>query len=148
MLPAAWVDRLFARLIATYGIGFMRQYEGIKADDVKLLWRQELSRFEDWPDAIKYAIDNLPERPPNLIEFRNLCRRAPRQEPIRIEAPPANPERVKAELAKLDEIRREPTSTTGVEWAQRIMQSYQMGNRHSRVALRDAQIALRNRGLL
>ncbi len=147
MLPAAWVDRLFARLIAVYGMAFMRQYEGLQADDVKAMWAQELANFKTWPDAITYALDMLPERAPNVIEFRNICRRAPRPEQPRIEAPPADPAVVEAGLAQLDEIKKQMPSSEGIEWAHRIMRRYQMGERPSATSVKFAQQALRSRGL-
>jgi len=35
----------------------------------------ELSGFK--VEQIKHALDNLPERPPNLIQFKSLCQHAP-----------------------------------------------------------------------
>ena len=77
-LQSNWVDELFRRLSATYGQGFVRQYDGISVDDVKAQWAEVLSRFQQSPDAIRYGLANLPpDKAPNALQFRELCRRAP-----------------------------------------------------------------------
>jgi hypothetical protein len=54
-------------------------------ENAKVTWAEELSGFSKWPEAIGYALDHLPERVPNCIKFKELCRNAPRPEPVRIE---------------------------------------------------------------
>lgn len=77
-LPQPWVDKLFAKLTLTYGEAFMRQYGGVPMEDVKANWSHELSGFQQMPDAIAYGLQNLPaDRPPNVLQFRDACRRAP-----------------------------------------------------------------------
>lgn len=77
-LPASWVDRLFAKLTVTYGQGFLRQYEGIPIADVKVNWAEELASFQQSPDSIRYGLTYLPpSKAPTVLEFRDLCRKAP-----------------------------------------------------------------------
>lgn len=84
-LPAAWVDRLFARLQGVYGRDFTYQFSNVDSTgfDVGLanarqVWAEELGGFSEHPEAIAYALENLPERIPNVIVFREICRKAPR----------------------------------------------------------------------
>jgi hypothetical protein len=92
ILPNAWVEKIFARLQGIYGREFTGQYStgmvnGIDAglENAKATWAEELGNFVKWPEAIAYALEHLPERVPNCIKFKELCRMAPRPEPIKIE---------------------------------------------------------------
>jgi hypothetical protein len=41
-------------------------------------WAHELSGFANLPHAISYAVECLPgDKPPNVLQFRALCRQAP-----------------------------------------------------------------------
>ena len=83
-LPDSWVDRIFFRLLGTYGSQFTMTFSKVddKGRDIgmmaaKEVWAQELGGFADRDKVIAYALDNLPERCPNAIVFRDICRRAP-----------------------------------------------------------------------
>jgi hypothetical protein len=91
-LPNAWVEKIFARLQGIYGREFTGQFStgmvnGIDAglENAKATWAEELGSFVKWPEAIAYALEHLPERVPNCIKFKELCRNAPRPEPVRLE---------------------------------------------------------------
>jgi hypothetical protein len=91
-LPSAWVEKIFARLQGVYGREFTGQFStglvnGIDAgiENAKAVWADELAGFAKWPEAIGYALDHLPERVPNCIKFKELCRNAPRPEPMKLE---------------------------------------------------------------
>lgn len=78
MLPTRWVDELFGRLSLRYGAAFMAQYRDLDHAAVKADWADVLDGFERHPAAIKHALDALPaDRPPNALQFREACRRAP-----------------------------------------------------------------------
>lgn len=72
-MPASsvWIDALFARLSARYGVAFQRQYSEIDPAAVKADWANTLDRMS--ADAIRAALENLPDRPPNAGQFRRLC---------------------------------------------------------------------------
>lgn len=70
-LPDAWIDALFARLTVRYGVAFQRQYADMDIAVVKADWALALSRIPS--DAIKGALENLPEKPPHAGQFRKLC---------------------------------------------------------------------------
>ena len=76
-LPLQAIDRLFARLQATYGRDFMERYIGLEAGAVKASWAHELSGFANDMHSLAWALEHLPERPPNVIEFRKIARQAP-----------------------------------------------------------------------
>ena len=91
-LPNAWVEKIFDRLQGIYGREFTGQYStgmvnGIDPglENAKATWAEELGSFVKWPEAIAYALEHLPERVPNCIKFKELCRMAPRPEPVQIE---------------------------------------------------------------
>lgn len=86
-LPDEWVSRIFQRLDGIYGQQFRGKYSRIEnGTDIgiamaKSAWADELRGFRDFPEAIAYALQNLPtEKAPNAIEFRELCRHAPRKQ--------------------------------------------------------------------
>lgn len=93
-LKSVWVDRIFERLAGIYGTQFTAKFPN--AEEAKKVWAAELGVFDNHPEAISFALENLPiERAPNVLEFREICRRAPRNEPKKREDnTPVNPERV------------------------------------------------------
>ncbi len=139
------IDRLFDRLSATYGRDFMSRWEGLDGNAVKTSWAHELDGYGKRLDAIAWALENLPERAPNVIEFRNLCQRAPALPMARLPAPAPDPERVAAELAKLQSLRAVPNQPMpdGRQWARAIMERSLAGDRISPTVLCMARTALR-----
>ena len=97
-LPAAWTDKIFTKLTLAYGRDFLARWEGIDLNDVKSDWSHELAGFAEHPEAIAYALANLPPKAPSVIEFRALARRAPLPEVKLLDAPKADPARVAGSL--------------------------------------------------
>lgn len=126
------IDRLFKRLAATYGARWDASLGQTPIVDVKTVWAHELAPFAGQLHRIAWALENLPERCPNAIEFRNLCRQAPAPEAPRIDEPKADPERVKAELAKLAPLREAAASAHDHKaWARRILEDVKAGIKRS-----------------
>lgn len=135
--PRAWVDRLFEKLTLTYGASFLRQYEGIPLEDdpdtkavgVKSNWALELDGFEHHAESIVYALQHLPPaKAPTVLEFRELCRRAPPPPQPLLEAPKADPERVATSVATLRQLapgRRGPEGGRG--WAYKLQERQRAG---------------------
>lgn len=142
-LPIKAIDRLFERMAATYGSAWTVQYRDVPMADVKAAWAHELGIFAGNLQRIAWALENLPARCPNAIEFKNLCRQAPAPEAPRLPEPVVDPERVKAELQKLAQLRAKPASTDGREWARRILVRYRACERINPTVLRFAREALR-----
>lgn len=146
-LPTAVIDRLFQRLSATYGASWTRGMGDAPISDVKSAWGHELQGFARNLDALAWALENLPERSPNVIEFRNLARRAPVAETPRLPEPPADPERIKAELAKLGPALRAPVQRSNLDWARRIVARHDGGEKLAPLVLSMAREALARKGV-
>lgn len=144
-LPIQALDRLFSRLAATYGAAWERNLGSTPLADVKTAWGHELSGFSGRLEAIAWALENLPPKCPNVIEFKNLCRQAPAPEAPRLPEPKADPERLKAELSKLGEVRKAVVSSSvdHKAWAKRLIARHEAGDRIRPVTLRFAKEALR-----
>jgi len=77
-LPIPWVTKIFDKLTLIYGKAFKARWEGLSIEDVKADWAQELAGFAENPDAIAYALKHIPaDRPPTVLQFKELCRKAP-----------------------------------------------------------------------
>lgn len=145
-MPIKAIDRLFDRLGLTYGMEWSRKWDGMPIQEVKSLWAHELAHYSKHLDAVAWALENLPEKCPNVVEFKNLCRKAPAQEAPRLPEPKANPERLKAELAKLREPAKQAASQSQYAdpkaWAHRIIARHEAGEKLAAVTLRFAREAL------
>lgn len=121
------IDRVFNRLSATYGAEWDRQNGQAPQSDVKTVWEHELSGFMQSRAAmmsIAWALENLPERCPNVIQFRNLCRAAPAADVPKLPEPKADPARLAAELAKLAPLREKLAAVPAKDckqWARDIL---------------------------
>ncbi|MGD9599961.1 MAG: hypothetical protein AB7P94_16675 [Steroidobacteraceae bacterium] len=138
-LPADVVDQLLRRLVATYGRRFWLQYEGAEASDVRAIWSRELGGYTERQDAISWAFDNLPEQPPNAIEFRNLCRRAPAPTTPALPLPPADPVRAAALVEQVRQMFATSRSVDGLAWARDAIAKAERGEHVSACTLRAAR---------
>jgi hypothetical protein len=79
VLPAAWVEKIFATMLAHYGSRFADMWRDADIAMVKAVWAEKLGGFRDRSDCLKYGLDCLDGRewPPTLPEFISDCRRAP-----------------------------------------------------------------------
>jgi hypothetical protein len=145
-LPTPWIDRIFAKLTLTYGQQFLRRWQDIDLNDVKSDWGHELAGFAQHPRAIAWALQHLPiDRPPTVLEFRALARKAPPEDVPKLESPKADAAIVAAELAKLAPVLRQ-TPRQGVDgraWARAILARFDAGERINPTTLRFAKEALR-----
>lgn len=98
-----WVDRIFSKLTARYGRDFLSKYEGVDLDLVKSDWAEELAGLQNRPGAIKYALDHPTAKPPNVIEFKESCGRAPVSAKLALDAPKPDKAVVNAALQKAKE---------------------------------------------
>ena len=144
-LPVEAVDRIFRTLAATYGAEWDRLYANTPLADVKTVWLDVLDAF-DGPRMvyIAWALKNLPERCPNAIQFRALCRQAPAIEEKLLPAPSADPARVKAEMEKLAPVRQAGNAerVDHKAWAKCIVARHEAGDRVRPISLRFAHEAL------
>ncbi len=142
------VEWLWARLIATYGVRFMAQYEGVPVADVKTDWANRLARFHDRREAVLWALENLPDMPPNALGFARLCAQAPAPAVPALPEPPADPERMRAELAKLAPVlAKRPPAADHRDWARRLLARVDAGERVAPACVRMAREALARGGV-
>lgn len=143
-LPIKAIDRLFERLGMTYGKAWSNLWDGMPVQDVKSLWAHELAFYANHLDDVAWALENLPERAPNIIEFRNLCRKAPRKEVLKLDNNKADPERVASELSKLRDALKVKAMPVGdsKEWARIIINRDKAGEKVPATCLRFAREAL------
>jgi hypothetical protein len=138
------IDRLFERLSMTYGIAWDNSIGSAPLNEIKTFWMNQLSGFMQSKEsmmAISWALNNLPERPPNLIQFKNLCYQAPAVEKPQLPSPPADPERVKQELAKLGAMNKPKSDPK--DWARKILGDYAAGVKKSPTVVQMARDALK-----
>jgi hypothetical protein len=144
----AAIDRLFERLALTYGASWQYSLGAAPIMDIKSMWAHELAPFlqsRESMNRVVWALENLPERPPNAIQFKNLCRQAPAPETPMLPSPPANPERVAAELAKLAPILAQQSQSGDPKaWAKRIMLDHKGGFKRPVAVVQMARQALNN----
>jgi hypothetical protein len=105
-LPENWCKRIFARLTMVYGRDFLSRWEGQDLGEVMADWSKELAGMQNAPHAIAYALENMdPNKPPNVLQFKALCHRAPSPPPplalSRPDPTPEDKERVRKMLAEV-----------------------------------------------
>lgn len=132
-LPKPWVERIFAKLTLTYGRDFLSRWEGLDMEAVQADWAHELQAYAQNQDAIKKALQSLPEgKPPTVLEFRALCRGAPGDGPLKLSYAQADPAVVAAALSGL----KRPDSNHPKAWAWALKDREERGDRLS-IAQRD-----------
>jgi hypothetical protein len=139
------IDRLFERLSLTYGNAWQTSLGTAPLNEIKTFWLHELAGFMKSKEsmmAISWALNNLPERPPNLVQFKNLCFQAPAVEKLQLPAPPADPARVSKELSKLADMRITTKRVDPKEWARKILGDYAAGAKKSPTVVEMARNAL------
>lgn len=144
-LPTQAIDRIFQRMAATYGAAWDRSLGSAPISDIKTVWAEELAGFSGRLNDIAWAFDNLPDRPPNPVEFKRLCRQAPAPEVPKVEGPKADPDRLKRELAKLGHIAQLPPRSD-LDWAHSIMTRVNAGERLCHYTKWSAEVALGKHG--
>ena len=139
------IDRLFERLSLTYGNAWQTSLGTAPLNEIKIFWLHELSGFMQSKEsmmAISWALNHLPERPPNLVQFKNLCFQAPAVEKLQLPAPPADPARVSKELSKLADMRITNKKVDPKDWARKILADYAAGAKKTITVVEMARNAL------
>jgi len=122
-LPVLWVEKIFKKLTLNYGVEFLNRYKGQEMSDIKTDWSDELQGFERFPEAIAFALQNLPDKPPTAQIFKALCRQAPSREApaLPLPLPKVNPE-IAAKV--IDGLKASNTKTGRMDpraWAKAIL---------------------------
>ena len=127
-LPMPWIEKIFHKLILTFGRDFLDRWKGIPLEDVKADWAHELRGLQQNPSAIKYGLENcLNGKAPTVQEFRAVCIRRP-DASLALPEPAADPQRVAAELAKLAPVRT-VAMVDHKAWAKRLKACHEAGEK-------------------
>ena len=129
-LPLAWVEKVFRKLTVVYGRDFMARWEGQEINDVIEDWAEELAGFVNWPEAIAWALKNLPDsKPPTVLEFRALCFKAPKPDRLALPEPAADLVFAKQVLGQ---VSRKPAGVNVyTDWIRRGLADLEAGVRKS-----------------
>lgn len=128
------VNYVFSRLAAEYGSAWDRSLGNAPMADVKTIWAEKLDSFTDTPElkkCVMWALANLPERCPNSIEFRNLCRQAPSEQPLTLPLPKVNPEIAKMVIEGTKKSLQGSQSVDLRGWAKAILRDHKGGLKRS-----------------
>jgi hypothetical protein len=141
MLPPKVIDKLFFRLSNVYGSQWTNLWRDNDIDEVKELWRDELGYFANNLEAFAWALAHLPERVPNLVQFKKLLNDAPTANAAPAidygKAAPI-PEAIAVELKKI----AQPREVDYKAWAKKILNDVEQGIKRRPIAVRFAKEAL------
>jgi hypothetical protein len=129
---AAAVDHIFSALAVAYGPAFTRSLGEAPSAEIKTFWGYQISDFthsKAAKRAIVWALQNLPPKVPNAIEFKNLCRNAPSKAPVMLPAPAVNPEIAAKVLGGLKASTLPKVDHKA--WAHRIIARHEAGQKIS-----------------
>jgi hypothetical protein len=145
-LPTSWIERIFTKLTLAYGRDFLGRWEGIPIAEVKTDWANCLAGFGDHPEAIGFALSNLPDsRPPTAQEFRAICRQAPQMQRELLEAKKADYTIVAEQLKKMGlsvTASQSDTERNHKAWAERLKARHEAGETLSLVQIKSYKTAL------
>lgn len=138
------IELIFGKLQVRYGAAWLRQWDGVDMNLVKSDWGSELVGFANNLEPLRYALRHLPERCPNVGQFRAIANGCPLPQFKQLPAPAADPAIVAEELARQSGIRKAITHREdGKQWARRILSRIQNGDSSiSRYAAMSARMAL------
>lgn len=136
------IDAIFAKLAVRYGAAWMRQWDGLDMNLVKSDWRSELAGFAQNLEPLRYALRNLPERCPNVVEFRAIANRCPQPEFKQLEAPKTDERVVAEQIARQTGLKQAMARSDPKDWARRILARDQAGDKIRPYTLLSARQAL------
>ena len=145
-VPIQWVEKIFTKLILVYGMDFLRRWEGISIAEVKTDWAYCLSGFIDNPQAIAFALANLPDsKPPTALEFRSICRQAPKTSLTQLTASKADYSVVAEQLSKIGKsvgIASTDHKRDHKLWAKRLKERHDKGEKLNLIQINSYRVAL------
>nr|WP_315471739.1 hypothetical protein [uncultured Rhodoferax sp.] len=141
---AAAVDHVFSALLLAYGPAFTRSLGDAPEKEIKTFWGYQLSDFThslEAKRAIVWALQNLPPKVPNAIEFKLLCRNAPSKQVLALPAVvTVNPE-IAAKV--LEGLKSHPVAKIDHKaWAHRILADVKAGMKRSPAVVQMAKNAI------
>ncbi|WP_252652701.1 hypothetical protein [Delftia tsuruhatensis] len=137
------IEAIFTKMQVRYGATWLRQWEGVDMNLVKSDWGNELSGFARNLEPLRYALRNLPDRCPNVSQFRAIANCCPLPEFKQLEAPRASEKVVAEQIAKQTDLKAAMTPRNDPkEWAKVIVKRHEMGDRIRPLVLLFARQAL------
>lgn len=137
------IDAIFAKLAVRYGAVWLRQWDGLDMNLVKSDWGSELAGFASNLEPLRYALRNLPERCPNVAQFRALANSCPLPEFKQLPAPRADERVVAEQIAKQAGLKQAlAPAVDPKEWAHRILARSKAGDKIRPCTLLSARQAL------
>jgi type IV secretory pathway VirB10-like protein len=125
-----WIEALHARLVATYGARFMAGYGEMPPELIRASWSEALDGMTS--GDIAYALQHLdPDYPPNVLQFRRLAQARPRYAPRALEAPKADPARVREALDRMAQVQA-ASRVTPRAWIAQLQARQARGERLTR----------------
>ena len=73
-MPRTWIERLFDKMLLSYGKKFTDQWMGADPDKLIAHWADELATFSREELSRGYAALEARDWPPSLPEFKRMCR--------------------------------------------------------------------------
>ena len=105
-LPDAWVTKIVVELQGAYGQQLIGKFSKVENGvDIGLANFKEsiasrLGGFVEHPEALRYALDNLPTTHcPNVLELRDLAQRAPKKQAAALPYKPTPEDEARAKLS-------------------------------------------------
>lgn len=147
-LPSNWVEPIFTKLTLVYGQAFLRRWQDLDIELVKADWAHELDGLDRSPKSIAFALQNLPpDKPPTVLEFRNLARRMPAEAIQALPLPRLDAATVSGFTAKARASLK--TAAAGnKDWAHLIIKRHGAGETIRPYSLKLAREAVAPRGLV
>ncbi|WP_406626123.1 hypothetical protein [Acidovorax sp. SDU_ACID1] len=137
------IDAIFAKMAVRYGAAWLRQWDGLDMNTVKSDWGSELSGFSRNLEPLRYALRNLPERCPNVGQFRAIANACPLPEFKQLPVPKADERVVAEEIAKQTKLREAVApAADGKAWARSLVARAEAGERIRPITLRFAREAI------
>ena len=146
MLPSNVMDRLFTRMSMVYGTEWSNRWRGIPEEEVKESWAKELSSVS--VEELTWAVKNLPVHAPNLIQFKDLCRQAPKKTELPVvEWNGQSDEKTAKEAIQKASIviNQSEKKDDGREWARKILARRDAGELFSMAVITMAEEGLKAR---
>lgn len=142
-LPESWVDRIFEKLIVTYGREFTDRWTGLDMSAVKADWAHELGYFAANPGAIGHVLQHLPSKPPTVSEFKRIAKECTTAKPAGLLEDKtdvkADPQRVASLLSRLND---KPEEASMRQWAYDLMARHNGGDLRPIACVRLAKQAI------
>ena len=146
MLPLKAIDRLFQRMLMVYGTEWSNKWRSMDDQEVKGTWAKELGSTT--VEELSWAVNNLPVHAPNLIQFKDLCRQAPRKQDVPVVEWNGKTDEATAKKAIEQAgivINSPKEKDDGREWARKILKRQEGGELLSPAVVDMANAALKAR---